>query len=86
MPANSPNKINGNSTSKITGVVYFPNQQLTYNGNGDADWQCMRLVARRVQFSGNNRTRFSTTRSVCTSYVGTALGEIGGGTRVRLVA
>lgn len=82
MPANSPNKINGNSSSRITGVVYFPNQQLTYNGNGDAAWACMRLVARRVQFSGNNRTRFSTSRTYC---AGTGVSDIPGVPRVRLV-
>ena len=83
MPANSPNKINGNSTSSITGVIYFPNQQLTYNGGGSATWSCMRLVARRVQFSGNNHTKFSSSRTYC---AGTGVDEVPGGTRVRLVA
>lgn len=83
MPANSPNKINGNSTSSITGVVYFPNQQLTYNGGGSATWSCMRLVARRIQFSGNNHTKFSTSRSYC---AGTGVEDVAGGRRVRLIA
>jgi len=83
MPANSPNKINGNSASKITGIVYFPNQQLTYNGNGDADWACMRLIARRIQFSGNNTSKISNTAARC---AGTGIDNAGSATRVRLVA
>jgi len=83
MPANSPNKINGSSTSSITGVIYFPNQQLTYNGGGSATWSCMRLVARRIQFSGNNHTKFSTSRTYC---AGTGVEDVAGGRRVRLIA
>ena len=51
--ANSPNKINGNSTNKITGVVYFPSQQVTYNGNGTGSATCTQFVAKRIYWSGN---------------------------------
>jgi hypothetical protein len=51
--ANSPNKINGDSTNKITGVVYFPNQQVTYNGNGTGTATCTQFVAKRIYWSGN---------------------------------
>lgn len=51
--ANSPNKINGNSTNKIRGVVYFPNQQLTYNGDGTGTATCTQFVAKRIYWSGN---------------------------------
>ena len=51
--ASSPNKINGNSTAKITGVVYFPNQQLTYNGIGTGTATCTQFVAKRLYWSGN---------------------------------
>lgn len=51
--ANSPNKINGGSSSKYEGAIYLPNQQVTYNGNSSADVKCMQLVAKRVYFSGN---------------------------------
>ena len=52
--ANSPNVINGNSTNKITGVVYFPNQQLTYNGTGTGSATCTQFVAKRIYWSGNS--------------------------------
>jgi len=52
--ANSPNKINGNSTNKITGVIYFPSQQVTYNGNGTGSATCTQFVAKRIYWSGNS--------------------------------
>jgi hypothetical protein len=50
----SPNKINGNSTYKIRGVVYFPNQQVTYVGNGTGGATCTQFVAKRLYWSGNS--------------------------------
>ncbi|WP_265530125.1 pilus assembly protein TadG-related protein [Sphingomicrobium marinum] len=50
--ANSPNKINGGNTSFYRGALYFPSQQVTYNGNSSANVACMQLVTRRVYFSG----------------------------------
>ena len=52
--ANSPNLINGNSTNTIRGVVYFPNQQLTYNGTGTGAATCTQFVAKRIYWSGNS--------------------------------
>ncbi len=52
--SSSPNKINGNSTNKITGVIYFPNQQLTYDGNGTGSATCTQFVAKRIYWSGNS--------------------------------
>jgi Flp pilus assembly protein TadG len=46
--------INGNSSSRLDGSFYFPGQQLTFNGNTGMLVQCLRLVARRVAFSGNS--------------------------------
>jgi hypothetical protein len=51
--ASSPNKINGNSTNKIRGIVYFPNQQVTYNGDGTGSATCTQFVAKRIYWSGN---------------------------------
>ena len=82
MPANAPNKINGNSSSWIQGVLYFPKQQLTYNGNGNGNWTCTQFVARRIQFSGNNSSKFSS-QSACD---GTGVEPVEGGRRIRLVA
>lgn len=50
------NRINGGSASVITGAVYFPKQELVYNGNGSSSFACTRLVGRRLNFSGNSGT------------------------------
>jgi hypothetical protein len=56
-PDSSPsNKINGNSGSVIQGALYFPTQQLDYNGTGNTTAVCTMFVARRINFSGNSTT------------------------------
>jgi Flp pilus assembly protein TadG len=52
----STNKINGNNSSIIQGALYFPSQQLDYNGDGTTTAVCTMFVARRINFSGNNTT------------------------------
>ena len=73
----------GNSVSYVTGVIYFPNQQMTYNGGGDGDWHCTQLVARRIQFTGNSRSRLTINDEVCG---GSGIDIPEGTPRVRLVA
>ena len=46
--------INGNSTSRIDGAFYMPSTEITFNGNAGMAVQCLRLVGRRVNFSGNS--------------------------------
>ncbi|GAA3891361.1 pilus assembly protein TadG-related protein [Sphingomonas limnosediminicola] len=48
------NKINGGSGSAIIGAVYFPSQELWYNGNGTTAAICTMIVSRRVTFIGNS--------------------------------
>ena len=79
--ASSPNKINGNSTSKIQGVIYFPNQQLTYNGTGTGTATCTQFVAKRIYWSGNSGLNNFTKN--CS---GTGIQAINAPLRVRLVA
>ncbi len=79
--ASSPNKINGNSTNKIRGVVYFPNQQLTYNGDGTGTATCTQFVAKRIYWSGNSGTNNFTKN--CDMY---GISAITTSVRVRLVA
>ena len=56
-PDASPgNKINGNSGSVVQGALYFPTQQLDYNGTGNTTAVCTMFVARRINFSGNSTT------------------------------
>jgi Flp pilus assembly protein TadG len=79
--ASSPNKINGNSTNKITGVVYFPNQQVTYNGTGTGTATCTQFVAKRLYWSGN-----SGLNNFTKNCPGTGIQAITAPLRVRLVA
>ena len=79
--SNSPNKINGNSTNKIRGVVYFPNQQVTYNGNGTGSATCTQFVAKRIYWSGDSGMNNFTKN--CTMY---GINSITSSVRVRLVA
>ena len=54
--SNQTNKINGNSGSVIQGGLYFPSQQLDYNGSGTTSAICTMFLARRLNFSGNSTT------------------------------
>ena len=47
-------KINGNSQSRLDGAFYMPSTEITFNGNAGMEVQCLRLVGRRVNFSGNS--------------------------------
>jgi Flp pilus assembly protein TadG len=51
---NNCNKINGNSASLITGAVYFPSQEVQYNGTGTTTAVCTMFVAKRINFTGNS--------------------------------
>lgn len=49
------NKVNGGSSSLITGALYFPSQELAYNGGSSPTTTCTMIVGRRVVFTGNSR-------------------------------
>lgn len=79
------NKINGNSESVISGALYFPSQELDYNGTGNTTAVCTMFVSRRIKFSGNSATsnKFKSLAD-CSQF---GFPNSGGGTRrVRLVA
>lgn len=44
---------NGTANSLLTGVLYFPSQKLTYNGNFSGTGGCTRVIAKTVDWSGN---------------------------------
>lgn len=50
------NNINGNSGSVVTGAIYFPKQELYYNGTGNVTATCTMFVSYRVTFNGNSGT------------------------------
>jgi Flp pilus assembly protein TadG len=49
------NQINGNSSGGVSGVVYFGNQSLLWNGGGNATAICLEMVVKRISFSGNSK-------------------------------
>lgn len=51
---NSVNKINGNSLSSFKGAFYFPHQQMEFAGNGGITFQCLKLIAWQLAFTGNS--------------------------------
>lgn len=73
--------VNGNSGSVIIGAMYFPNQELQYNGTGNTTATCTMFVARRVNFTGNS----TTTNKFKSLADCTAEGLPGGGNVIRMV-
>ena len=69
--------INGNSSSVLEGALYFPTANLTFNGTTGMTTNCMQIVAKDVQFTGN-----STIANSCSSTEG---GKDFTGRKVRLV-
>ncbi|HEY2445354.1 MAG TPA: hypothetical protein VGI20_06415 [Rhizomicrobium sp.] len=49
----SDNKINGSNSSTLTGVLYFPTQQITYSGNSGAATTCTQLIGDTITFTGS---------------------------------
>lgn len=78
-----PNKINGGSKGEVIGALYFPNQGLTYNGDGNTAAVCTRFVTRRITFSGSS-TLSNKFAATCTG--GSDRETYEGGRLIRLVA
>jgi hypothetical protein len=82
--ASANNQINGNSSSVINGTIYFPNQELIYNGTGNTAAVCTMFVAKRLIFSGDSGTTNKFKKaSECSAY---ALPVVQTQLRVRLIA
>jgi Flp pilus assembly protein TadG len=58
--AANANLINGNNGSNLDGAIYFPNGALTFTGSATGTTQCAMIVAKRVDFSGNNEIQNDT--------------------------
>lgn len=56
------NKFNGTAASKLTGALYFPNQDVQFLGNFSGVNGCLRVVARTMKFTGS-----TTMNSNCTA-------------------
>lgn len=58
----SSNKFNGNASSKLTGALYFPKQEVEFLGNFSGVNGCLRVVALTMKFTGS-----TTMNSNCTA-------------------
>jgi Flp pilus assembly protein TadG len=47
-------KINGNNAPSLDGAVYFPNADVTWNGNNTTGTNCTEIVAKSLTFTGNS--------------------------------
>ena len=48
------NEVNGTSTSKWDGSLYFPKGKVTFTGNGGSSTKCLMVVSKKIDFSGNS--------------------------------
>lgn len=72
------NKINGNSSSTLQGALYFPKQELQFNGTSGMNTRCIQIVARRIDWRGNAQID-----NVCPPTSGASSFK---GTQIKLVA
>lgn len=70
------NKVNGNASSTLQGAIYMPSQAVEFSGTSGMTTNCLKLVSRRVTFTGNN--------SINNQCAGTGVDDIIG-TQIRLV-
>ena len=72
------NKVNGNSSSKLQGAIYFPGQEVEFSGTTGMDINCIQLVARRLTFTGNSTvTNECPSGSGANAFLGTAVRLVG---------
>lgn len=45
--------LSGNSVLDINGMIYFPNDELTYIGNSGSSYPCIKVIASQLKVSGN---------------------------------
>jgi hypothetical protein len=77
-PDGSSNTVNGNTDSFYQGAIYFPKQQVKFNGTAGMSTDCLQIVSRRVVFLGNSSiSNVCPTGSGSHSFTGTAVKLIG---------
>jgi Flp pilus assembly protein TadG len=72
------NIINGNSNTVLQGALYFPRQELQMNGTSGMNTRCIQIVARRIDWRGNNNIQ-----NICPANSGASSFS---GTQIKLVA
>ena len=51
--ATATNRINGNSSTILQGAVYFPSQDVDFQGNFSGNYGCLQVIADRVTYTGS---------------------------------
>ena len=51
--ATAVNKINGDATSNMTGAIYFPSQEVDFQGNFSGNGGCTQVVADTIYYTGS---------------------------------
>jgi Flp pilus assembly protein TadG len=64
-PYAATDNLNGGSSQNINGVIYMPDQQVSFNGGSNQATTCLQLIALDVTFSGNTNTYI--TQSGCSA-------------------
>ncbi len=73
-PIGSNMTLNGNQTSTIEGVLYFPTIDLKLNGASSSTSDCTHVIAYTVEFTGNTKLTNTNCAGVGTSEIGGADG------------
>lgn len=53
LPTGVVQKVNGDSTSNLTGAIYFPTQKVEFLGNFSGNSACLQIVADQVEYTGS---------------------------------
>ena len=51
--ATATNRINGNSTTVLQGAIYFPSQDVEFQGNFSGNYGCLQVIADKVNYTGS---------------------------------
>ena len=54
-PASSNDVFNGGVSGYLLGAIYMPSQKVTLNGNASFKTDCLKIVARQIEMSGNSK-------------------------------
>lgn len=66
-------KFNGGSTMDITGVIYMPKGDLTFNGGNSTSGSCTKIVSNTIAISGNNQLTDNCPTSVTDIYTNSTI-------------
>jgi len=51
--ASALNRVNGNSSTILQGAIYFPSQELDFQGNFSGDYACLQVIGDKITYTGS---------------------------------